>query len=83
MPPEAAAWIAQLKAEVEDAEKNAALTAREMRKLQQSVRQFAEATDIRSLYDQRRRHLAVGYLAGGPPSFTSHYDLLASEARRR
>ncbi len=81
MPPEATAWIAQLKAEVQDAEKNAAITAREMRKLQQSVRQFAEATDIRSLYDQRRRNLSVGYLAGGPPTFTSHYDLLASEAR--
>jgi len=81
MSPEAAAWIAQLKTESEEAEKNAAITARELRKLQQSVRRLADGTDLRSLYDPRRRHLAVGYLAGGPPSFTSHYDLLASEAR--
>jgi cyclic beta-1,2-glucan synthetase len=81
MPPEATAWIVQLKAESEEAEKNAAITTRELRKLQQSIRRLADETDLRSLYDPRRRHLAVGYLAGGPPNFTSHYDLLASEAR--
>jgi cyclic beta-1,2-glucan synthetase len=82
MPPEAAAWIEQLKAEVGAAEKNAAATALELRKLQRSMRQLADGTDIRSLYDARRRHLAVGYIAAaGPPKFTSHYDLLASEAR--
>jgi cyclic beta-1,2-glucan synthetase len=79
--PEASAWIAQLRAEIQDAEKNAAIAALELRKLQQSVRRLADATNIRSLYDSRRRHLAVGYIAGGPPTFTSHYDLLASEAR--
>ncbi len=81
MSPEATAWIARLKSEIQDGEKNAAITALEIRKLQQSVRRLADGTDLRSLYDQRRRHLAVGYLAGGPPTFTSHYDLLASEAR--
>jgi cyclic beta-1,2-glucan synthetase len=81
MPPEATAWIVQLKAEAEEAEKNAAITAVEMRKLQQSIRRLADGTDLRSLYDARRRHLAVGYIATGPPNFTSHYDLLASESR--
>ena len=81
MPPEANAWIVQLKADMEEAKKNAAITALQMRQLQQSIRRLADGTDIRSLYDQRRRHLAVGYLADGPPSFTSHYDLLVSESR--
>ena len=81
MPPEASGWIAQLKAETQEAEKNAAIDARALRKLQQSIRRLAEGTDIHSLYDQRRRYLAVGYMAGGPPVFTSYYDLLASEAR--
>ena len=83
MPPEATAWIVQLKAESEEAEKNAAITARELRETA-TVLCAASLTRYRSsfkLYDPRRRHLAVGYLAGGPPNFTSHYDLLASEAR--
>ena len=81
MPPEANGWVAQLKAEVQEAEKNAAMTALEMRRLQQSVRRLADETNIATLYDRRRRHLAVGYVAGGPPVFSSHYDLLVSEAR--
>jgi cyclic beta-1,2-glucan synthetase len=81
MPPEAAAWMGQLKAEVEQAGKNAAETVQQMRKLQQSVRRLADGMNMRSLYDESRRHFAVGYLAGGPPVFTSHYDLLASESR--
>ena len=81
MPPEANGWVTQLKAEVRGAEKNAAITAVEMRKLQVSVRRFADETDLSTLYDRRRRHLAVGYVAEGPPVFTSHYDLLVSESR--
>jgi len=52
-----------------------------MRKLQQSFRRLADGTDLRSLYNPRRRHLAIGCMAGGPPAFTSYYDLLASESR--
>jgi len=81
MPPEAAAWIAQLKIEIQAAEKNAAITALEMRKLQQGIRRLADEMNIGTLYDPRRRNLAVGYVAEGPPVFTSHYDLLASESR--
>src|SRR5439155_7129969 len=33
------------------------------------------------LYDTKRQLFAVGYLVGGPPEFSSHYDLLASECR--
>ncbi len=81
MPPEAAAWIAQLKAEMHYAEKHAAITVVELRKVQQSVRRFADEMDISTLYDRRRRHLAIGYVADGPAVFTNHYDLLASESR--
>ena len=81
MPPEANGWVAQLKAEVQAAEKNTAMTALEMRRLQGSVRRLADETNLTTLYDRRRRHLAVGYVAEGPPVFSSHYDLLVSEAR--
>jgi cyclic beta-1,2-glucan synthetase len=81
MPPEAAAWIAQLRNEVQEAEKNAAIAALELRKLQQGIRRLAGEMDLRTLYDRRRRNLAVGYIVEGPPVFTSHYDLLASESR--
>jgi cyclic beta-1,2-glucan synthetase len=81
MPPEANGWLAQLKTEVQEAGRNAATVAAEMRRLQLSVRRFADETNLRTLYDRRRRHLAVGYVAEGPPVFTSHYDLLVSEAR--
>ncbi len=81
MPPEASAWITQLKNEMKEAEKNAAATVYELRRLQESIRRFADEMNIGTLYDARRRHLAVGYIAEGPPVFTSHYDLLASESR--
>jgi len=37
--------------------------------------------DMRFLYDADRRLFAIGYQVGGPQTFSSHYDLLASEAR--
>ena len=37
--------------------------------------------DMRFLYDADRRLFAIGYQVGAPLTFSSHYDLLASEAR--
>ena len=37
--------------------------------------------DMRFLYDADRRLFAIGYQVGAPVTFSSHYDLLASEAR--
>ena len=81
MPPEATAWIGQLAAEVEQAETKSSEIASDMRKLQQSARRFADATNMRAVYDKDRRHFAIGFNPTGPPNFTSYYDLLASEAR--
>ena len=81
MPPEATKWIAQLSFEMEQAETTAAGTATAMRKLQQSARRLAEGTNMGAVYDKVRRNFAVGFTPIGPPTFTSHYDLLASESR--
>ena len=37
--------------------------------------------DLQFLYDADRRLFAIGYQVGAPHTFSSHYDLLASEAR--
>ncbi len=81
MSPETTAWLSQLAQEVEEAEKNAAAAMARLDTLQDSIRHFADAMNMRSLYDEDRRHFAVGYIANGPRALTSHYDLLASEAR--
>ena len=82
MPPEAAAWIGQLAAETAEAEKNAADTVREMRRLQQSVRRLADGMNMRCLYDEQPAPFRRGLRRRrAPPIFTSHYDLLASESR--
>ena len=81
--PKPTAWIVQLKAESgKEVEKNVIITARELRKLQQSLRRPA---------DGDRSSFALRICAAGTSrlailravlrSFTSHYDLLASEAR--
>ena len=81
MAPEATAWIKQLSSQVEQAEKNAVEASTKLRKLRQSVRWFADGTKMSALYDEVRRHFAVGFVPTGPPTFTSYYDLLASESR--
>ena len=52
-----------------------------MQRLAASAERLASGMNMRFLYDQRRRLFGIGYAVGSPVEFTSHYDLLASEAR--
>nr|AEQ20570.1 cellobiose phosphorylase [uncultured bacterium CSLD10] len=79
--PEAAAWLDQIDSEYRDARARAAETLKAFEALSAAVRRFADAINMRFLYDESRRLFAVGYVVGGPLEFTSHYDLLASESR--
>jgi cyclic beta-1,2-glucan synthetase len=42
---------------------------------------LADGVDMHFVYDAQRRLFAIGYQVGGPLNLTTHYDLLASEAR--
>ncbi|MCC7157393.1 MAG: cyclic beta 1-2 glucan synthetase, partial [Bryobacterales bacterium] len=79
--PESRAWLDQVSAEFEEARKQAAETSARLRRLRSAFESLAAATNMRFLYDSSRRLFGVGYAVGGPVSFTSHYDLLASECR--
>ena len=47
----------------------------------QRARRFGDETNMRFLYDPRRRLFTIGYNVGTRSRDTSYYDLLASEAR--
>lgn len=78
---ELAAWIRDLRAEYEKARRSAAGLLARAGKLGEMCEDLAGAMDMQFLYDADRRLFAIGYPVGAPRTFTSHYDLLASEAR--
>ncbi len=79
------AGLGQLGREQPPAEAGTAGLAGRLEGLSRRSLAFAEAMDFRFLYDLRRSLLSIGYRdadADGPGRLdTSHYDLLASEAR--
>ena len=75
------AWIDDVKAEYEKARVASAALLGTSRHLAEMSDALAERIHMRFLYDTGRRFFAIGYPVGGPVQFTSHYDLLASEAR--
>jgi cyclic beta-1,2-glucan synthetase len=79
--PQVAAWLDQLAAEYGTAQSAARETVARMQQLSDSAESLAKGINMRFLYDAGRHLFAVGYAVGGPLEFTSHYDLLASEAR--
>lgn len=79
--PEPRAWLDQVAAEFDEARQQAAETSARLRRLCGTVQNLAAATSMQFLYDSSRRLFGVGYAVGGPATFTSHYDLLASECR--
>jgi cyclic beta-1,2-glucan synthetase len=81
LPPRVAAWIAELRAELETARSACADLLARSRNLEQKSEDLAAAMDMQFLYDADRRLFAIGYQVGAPVTFTAHYDLLASEAR--
>jgi len=79
--PETERWLDQVAVEYEAARANAAQSVQEFIKLDQCSSRFAQAINMRFLYDSKRRLFGVGYAIGDPVEFSSHYDLLASECR--
>src|SRR6185369_16307101 len=81
LPSEVAGWLNQLATEYQEARTNAARSVGNLQRLAASAERLASGMNMRFLYDQRRRLFGIGYAVGSPLEFTSHYDLLASEAR--
>ncbi|HEX4999015.1 MAG TPA: glucoamylase family protein [Terriglobia bacterium] len=74
-------WIANLRAEMENARAAADELLERARRLADVGEALAGAMDMRFLYDAERRLFGIGYPVGAPVTFSAHYDLLASEAR--
>ncbi len=81
LPSEVSGWLNQLATEYQEARTNAARSVANLQRLAASAERLASGMNMRFLYDQRRRMFGIGYAVGTPVEFTSHYDLLASEAR--
>ncbi len=81
LPSEVAGWLNQLATEYQEARTNAARSVANLQRLAASAERLSSGMNMRFLYDRRRRLFGIGYAVGTPVEFTSHYDLLASEAR--
>jgi hypothetical protein len=75
------AWLAELQTAFKDAQSASEDLLARARNLSARCERLASGMNMRFLYDNQRRLFAIGYQVGGPVAFTSHYDLLASEAR--
>ena len=75
------AYVAKLRAELEDCRNTNAETCGELDTLAGRLGALADAMDFGFLFDAERRLFAIGYSASNVRLDTSHYDLLASEAR--
>jgi len=75
------AWVTELKGEYALACVAAGELLGRIQNLGQRSEALADRMDMQFLYDSQRRLFAIGYQVGGPRNITSHYDLLASEAR--
>src|SRR5690606_21382653 len=74
-------WLDRVEQEVGDAARKAAHALERAEALAAGFTRFADETNFRFLYDDKRSLFAIGYRPGEPQEFSSHYDLLASEAR--
>jgi cyclic beta-1,2-glucan synthetase len=81
MRPEAAAWLDQIEAQFSQSRARAREAVEGLKHLADRANTLADGINMRFLYDEKRRLFSVGYALGGPPEFTSYYDLLASESR--
>ncbi len=81
LPEKLAAWVTDITAEYERVRASAGVLIARARQLSERCDALASAMDMRFLYDADRRLFSIGYQVGGPVNVTTHYDLLASEAR--
>ena len=75
------AWLAELREERDRVRRSVKDLLDRAKRLWQECQNLADGIDMRFLYDADRRLFGIGYQVGAPRVFTSHYDLLASEAR--
>ena len=75
------AWIADVRAEYERCRGASADLLDRSGHLGEMSEALADGVDMHFVYDTQRRLFAIGYQVGGPLNLTTHYDLLASEAR--
>jgi len=81
LPPHLRTWMADLTAEftkVRAASEDFLVRAR---RIAERIETLATSMDMQFLYDADRGLFAIGYQVGAPLTFSSHYDLLASESR--
>jgi len=74
-------WIADVTAEYRKVRESAQQLLTRAGTLAQKCETLAGRIDMRFVYDAHRRLFSIGYQVGGPLNLSSHYDLLASEAR--
>ncbi|TIO77185.1 glucoamylase family protein [Mesorhizobium sp.] len=74
-------WFSELETALERGARNQAALREELLRLAQRCEALAFAMDFRPLFDPERRLFRVGYHVSGDRPDSSHYDLLASEAR--
>jgi cyclic beta-1,2-glucan synthetase len=81
MPQNLVRWLDELGTAYRCARTEAQSLVERARRLARLAEETADGMNMRFLFDNRRRLFAIGYHVGDPLTFTSHYDLLASEAR--
>ncbi len=81
LPAGLAEWLGQIEQEINVASARAAHALEQIDAVAGSIARFADETNFRFLYDDQRNLFAIGYRPGEPLEYSSHYDLLASEAR--
>ncbi len=74
-------WLDRVQQELGEASRKASLALECADSLAAGFTRFGDETNFRFLYDEKRSLFAIGYRPGEPQDFSSHYDLLASEAR--
>ncbi len=79
--PEIADWLNAVDREYQKAREHARSLIHDIDALKQAANDFADGINMAFLYDSTRRLFGIGYAVGNPHTFTSHYDLLASECR--
>ena len=79
--PELATWLDAVNNEYSIARRNATDTVAHLQALSEKSNRLASEINMAFLYDPARRLFCTGYTVGAPMTFTSHYDLLASECR--
>jgi len=74
-------WLEELASEYGRSQTLASEAISRLENLAARMAKLADGVNMKFLYDQSRRLFRIGYSIGGPLDDSTHYDLLASEAR--